>query len=403
MAIAIPMTFILLNEFIGDAMIDACLPAMYSSVFFLGAFLYSLSIAALLVTFCFLLAAANYWAFVYHPASLAHSRRKLKLKRLSYEGSATRKAKRMSSAHSANLVQKSKSCFEPLIAYVVKVFHIVKRSVQHGITLLSYRRIRHVKSLAAKRVWCGMNRPATLQGAVQAYPVPLTNSSKTIKRGIVRKSSTQFIPDCVTGMTASSSMRSKQLVRSQSGYRHFSEMFDQSDVSEQPVVMITGSMFKSRRILAPRILFQARQVFTYLRSNLADSVEGRDDEGFYVSENLLTEEVRKVLDIFYPDGIAFTAAEKAEAYDLFENWKESVSERFVLKLTKTSINKERMIRFSLFEEWFTREITSVIHNTMSDRLMESKMVTSVSVSNIPGSRNSSFRVKHTGSDLRLNI
>ena len=205
-------------------------------------------------------------------------------------------------------------------------------------------------------------------------------------------------------MTANSSMRSQQLVKAQSGYRHFAETVDQSDTAEEPVVTITGGIFKARRILAPRILFQAQQVFNHLRSNLADSVEERADVGLEVSEVLLTEEVRKVLDVFYPDGIAFTAAEKTEAFDLFEIWKESVSEQIVLKLTKTSIDEERVIRFSLFEEWFTRDITSVIHNTMSDRLMESPMVTSVNVTNTPGNRNSALlRVKHTGSDLRLNI
>ena len=403
-AIAIPMTFILFNEFIGDAMVDAFLPAMYSSVFFLGAFLYTLSIAALLMTFVFLLAAANYWAFVYHPASLAHSRRKLKLKRISRDGPPVRKSKRSGSTYPTNLVERSKSFFSPLVVYFVRVFHIVKRSVQHGITLVSFRRIRHTKSLAAKRVWCGMNRPLLLQGTVQSIASVRSSTTKARKSRLHRKSSTHFVPDCVTGMTANSSMRTLQLVRAQSGYRHFAESVDQSDLSEEPVVTITGGIFKARRVLAPRILFQAQQVFNHLRSNLADSIEERADEGLEVSEALLTEEVRKVLDVFYPDGIAFTAAEKTEAFDLFESWKESVREQFVLRLTKTSIDEERVIRFSLFEKWFTREITSVIHNTMSDRLMESPMVTSVNVTNIPGNRNSALlRIKHTGSDLRLNI
>ena len=397
------MTFILFNEFIGDAMVDAFLPAMYSSVFFLGAFLYTLSIAALLVTFCFLLAIANYWAFVYNPASQAHSKRKLKLKRLSRDGPPVKKATRIRSTYpTTNIVERSKSFFSPLASYFVRVFHIVKRSVQHGITLFSFRRIRHTKMLAAQRVWCGMNRPLALQGMVQVSKKTRTTSMRTRRGGLHRKSSTHLVPDCVTGMAASSSMRTQQLVKAQSGYRHFEESVDQADLSEDPVVTRTGGMFKARRILAPRILFQAKQVFNHLRFNLADSVD-RHDEALEVSEDLLSEEVRKVLDIFYPDGIAFTAAEKTEAYDLFESWKESVSEQFVLKLTKNSIDVERVIRFSLFEKWFTRDITSVIHNTMSDRLMESPMVTSVNVTNTPGNRNSAMlRVKHTASDLRLN-
>jgi hypothetical protein len=62
--IALPMTIILLNEVVGEAIIDAAIPAVYSAILTLGAFLYSISLAALLITFCLALAAANYWTFV---------------------------------------------------------------------------------------------------------------------------------------------------------------------------------------------------------------------------------------------------------------------------------------------------------------------------------------------------
>jgi membrane protein implicated in regulation of membrane protease activity len=80
--IALPMTFILMNEVVGAAIIDAAIPAMYSAIFILGAYLYSISLLALLLTFCLAIAAVFYWTLVYRPASKAHSLRKEKLKRM---------------------------------------------------------------------------------------------------------------------------------------------------------------------------------------------------------------------------------------------------------------------------------------------------------------------------------
>jgi hypothetical protein len=82
--IAVPMTIILVHAAVGEAIIDVVIPAAYSAILTLGAFLYSKSLAALLVTFCVALVALNYWGFVYRPASIAHSRRKDKLRRLQY-------------------------------------------------------------------------------------------------------------------------------------------------------------------------------------------------------------------------------------------------------------------------------------------------------------------------------
>ena len=159
--IAMPMTCLLLNEFVGGAVIDAAIPAIYSALLVFGAILFSISFVALIICVIVILVSTNYWAFVYRPASLAHSRRKRKLKIIAANGGRTRASIKFN-ATSSNANSSSKmSRYQPdsITAYCRRVFHIVKRSLQYGITALSYRRKREKKHVAAQSVWCGMNRP----------------------------------------------------------------------------------------------------------------------------------------------------------------------------------------------------------------------------------------------------
>ena len=160
--IAMPMSCLLLNEFVGGAIIDAAIPAIYSSLLVCCALLFSISLVALLISVIVVLVSTNYWAFVYRPASLAHSRRKRKLKMIAagrefieFNGTAAAASRR--SSHS-----RARYHSEPMSAYCGRVFHIVKRSLQYGITVLSYRGKREKKYVAAQSVWCGMNRPSLL-------------------------------------------------------------------------------------------------------------------------------------------------------------------------------------------------------------------------------------------------
>ena len=157
-----PMSCLLLNEFVGGAIIDAAIPAIYSSLLVCGALLFSISLVALLISVIVVLVSTNYWAFVYRPASLAHSRRKRKLRMIAadrefikFNGTAAAASRR--SSHS-----RARYHSEPMSAYCVRVFHIVKRSLQYGITVLSYRGKREKIYVAAQSVWCGMNRPSLL-------------------------------------------------------------------------------------------------------------------------------------------------------------------------------------------------------------------------------------------------
>ena len=154
-----PMTCLLLDEFVGGAVIDAAIPAIYSALLLFGALLFSISLIALLLFVVVILVSTNYWAFVYRPASLAHSRRKRKLKLIAADRASI---KFSATSSKANHNHKHRYQSEPMSAYCRRVFHIAKRSIQYGITVLSYRGKREKKLVAARSVWCGMNRPLLL-------------------------------------------------------------------------------------------------------------------------------------------------------------------------------------------------------------------------------------------------
>ena len=157
-------------------MIDAVIPAMYSALLVFGAFLFSVSFLALIICVIVILISTNYWAFIYRPASLAHSRRKRELKTVAADGGWT-SIKFNATSSKANSSEKPRYQSEAISAYCWRVFHMVKCSLQYGITVLSYRGKREKKHFAAQSVWCGMKRPLLLFRTFEDFRTKSTPSS----------------------------------------------------------------------------------------------------------------------------------------------------------------------------------------------------------------------------------
>ena len=174
--IAMPMSCLLLNEFIGGAVIDAVIPAIYSALLVFGALLFSVSFLALIICVIVILISTNYWALIYHPASLAHSRRKRKLQSIAADGG-WKSIKCNASSMKGNNSDKPRYQPESITAYSWRVFYMVKCSLQYGITVLSYRGKREKKRFAAQSVWCGMNRPLLLFRTSEDLRTKFTPSS----------------------------------------------------------------------------------------------------------------------------------------------------------------------------------------------------------------------------------
>jgi hypothetical protein len=377
--IAMPMTIILLNETIGEAIIDATIPALYSALLTLGAFLYSISLAALLVTFCLALAAANYWRFVYHPASVAHSRRKDKLRRLQCEGHNASKFNRLRRSESMRATTS-----KPSISYLKRLFNMMKHSVQHGVTLLSFRRTQRAKELAIIKKWCGMNRPAVSQGTVrtdEGLPTMMMSPgsvNRSISRSFSRSKSITRFPDNITTMLAASTSSTfvEEKKRRSSLEASMSTSGDEnSNPNYSEFIVTTASQANNRRAVTPYLLFTSKGAISHLRSRLSETF-GRGVAGSMdVTESSLFDEFRLMLDIFYPDGVALSPAEKEEACDQFTDWKDSVNDHFILNFQgeTAGLVEVRVIPFSMFEEWFSRDILSILQNNLPDRLLDNTL------------------------------
>jgi hypothetical protein len=396
--IAVPMTIILVHAAVGEAIIDAVIPAAYSAILTLGAFLYSKSLAALLITFCIALAAINYWGFVYRPASIAHSRRKDKLRSLQYEGHSTSKVNRLRRSESIRAMKSStyKSSLKSSTSYLRRSLNIMKRSIQHGITLMSYRRIRCAKKSAIEKTWCGMNRPA-LSASVSPGPVrgsteaalssPRRMMSQPSQSGMspdgvtpVRcfstVSSMHCVPENIINMLAAVSSpthdgterRRKESIFAASPGRAHSDSFLKSSSSEY--VVTKASTIGYRTTVTPSLLFTSKEALNHLRSRLSVTCESASNERLDVTESSLTDEFRLMLDSFYPDGVALSPTERAESVDQFNDWKESVKDDFTARVEESTALEVRMIHFSIFEEWFTVNFSSILQRTSRDRLMD---------------------------------
>ena len=75
LVIAVPITLVLLNDRIGDALLDSALPSVISCFFFVGSALHSISLATLLLPIFLVLAVVLYFLCAYRPVRAAYSQR----------------------------------------------------------------------------------------------------------------------------------------------------------------------------------------------------------------------------------------------------------------------------------------------------------------------------------------
>jgi hypothetical protein len=464
------MTCILLNEALGGAIVDSAIPAFYSAIYIFGTYLHSVSVIVLVVTLALILIALNYWTFVYVPARKAHQKRKDKMRRIYHESLTLSKLnntmKKQNNIRKNEIVKSTPNLRKKmsLSTYCNKVLNIIKRSIQHAITLLSFRRTRHMKSVAAKKVWCGMNRSLAFQGIVDQdstleLPSQL-NSPKNKLLKFTRRLSSISIPDGVTNMLSSlnenhiennpnphkidrkkpvsmlnfsplsksgKNSNSNELNNNTNNNNNENDNDCDIDATQcDPIVnRLAYSEVRKRRKLRPLILFDSNEVLSELRSRLAicntnninnnlnmnnNSTNNYPD--FYnrnnnnnnnknnnniidrnsinsinsvnnsnastpghldISETVLFTELKRILQIYYPDGVALSETEKAEACESYHNWKQSINEHFSVVLINLKPVRVRIISFHAFEEWFTRDILNVIRNNLSDRLLDNSL------------------------------
>lgn len=404
--IAVPMTCILFNPMIGGLLIDAAIPAFYTGLMVAGVYLYSASLTVLLVIVFFAIFIMNYWAFVYMPASRAHYKRREKLKRIQSQFNDASTARSRQAASSRSLQSSTAISF---MRYLSRVMNIVKRALQHGITLLSVRRKSRKKSRNFKALWRDKNRPPVQNGII-AGPSSRTGKDSDINvlqsprirppRRRAKNNAILFPSSIISMSTAANAeiLRGRTIFRNDSLGSYSGSVIYKTSGSEEDCL---------KRKIYPMLTFDAKQALTILRSSLSPKDDPMSDRGVYLSniderqrdidrlqfevtENNLSNEFWNLLDIFYPDGVALTVSEKEEACERFHAWKVSQGANFAVRASTSGAVQERYINFNLFEGWFKAEILSVVRNSLSDRLLNHPL-------NLPPKQrrsSSNFRIKN---------
>ena len=158
----------------------------------------------------------------------------------------------------------------------------------------------------------------------------------------------------------------------------------------EAVIMKKLAEKRSLKKIVPSTLFDSYEFVATLRHRLILSMplvlEESDDEmedegkGAEKDPDLLdvplgdmTEEFRKLLEIYSPDGVILSLTEQAECMEIFSEW--AATQNFHIKVIVTgNVSSEaRMISFQLFEDWFNGVLTPTVHRTMDDRVFDKSL------------------------------
>ena len=372
-----------MNDTGGNVFIDSVIPAAYSSILVLGAALYAISLATLLVPLFFVVGSIVYIVFIYRPALAAHSRRTAALRQINQEARILAKVDHRHHYASITHMRSSICSFQ-------KTLIILKRSVQSIIFIFSDRRVRiHMaKRVAREKEWCRMNLPPQSQGTV----------SRT-KRTIIPRSKVD-LTDRTFRTSANTSMKSKsgkskytppvQIARMMTavtkGNRSYEELeiIPSKDIStnpmkipDMPVIVMSKRSLESARAVRTLVLFDARDALSHMKCQLTPDLWDSADF-FDVSESDLSAAFQNVFELFYPDGIAMSSEEISEALEIFNIWKGTQNSHFKLVSNQHVYYQVRMISFKSFEKWFVEDLMCAVHNSKSERLLSHAFKSSLS-------------------------
>ena len=361
-AIALPMTVILLNGLVGDAVIDAVIPGIYAGLIVGVADLYAVSLLALLVPICASIGVVCYLTFVFHPAQIAHKKRKEKMKRLELEATYLNASSKRRYANTSSRGSHSHVSQYSAIGYFFRVFKIIIRTTQHGITRLSFeKRLNNTRQKRVDKIWSSMNAPQCTQGHIASEVSPSQGSTPRSLSPYRNRSGPRhhlFLPPAgITDMMTSSTQWKAMYLERQNVLNTTSVVTQAPDQSQIPIVTRPKSYRSAHRKISSFFVFDARDLLSRIRMQL---VVGKNDD--IVSVEKLREAFEEIMEVFYPDGIPLSDAERTEAADLFKRWKERDCPK--------GLPSAQSVSMLAFEEWFMQEFMCVFRSTLSERLVD---------------------------------
>jgi Ca2+/Na+ antiporter len=365
--IAIPMTLFLLDDRIGDALIDSALPSIFSGFFFVGAALYKISLATLLLPIFLLLAVVLYFLFVYRPARAAYSQREENMRLMSDHSMSF---KRSTNTHIEERKINRRSFLKGTANYFERVFSIITHSLQHAVTYFSSYHIAVSRRLAfiQKKEWRDMNAPHSFQGLIPANAEMVNINSQL--RSARRHCQTVFSPPPEISDMMTSTIQWKRAHEEQMKNKQFANYLD--DTGTCVITRKQDAQILLRQLETP-IFFSAEEALAAMRVNL---IKDSSDSALDVLNRYCTvpipdfiDQFRETLNLFYPDGIEMTTEEKEESCEMLIAWKDTQDLRITSECVGGALIETEILDFSLFDAWFTSVFVVIMSQLREERLL----------------------------------
>lgn len=353
-AIAVPMTVMLINEFIGDAILDAVIPGIYAGIVVLAADVFAISLRALLLLLGIPLGILFYLIFIYHPARAAHDRRKEVLKRMRVEGlvaSRFRRSLRNSS----------------IMGYVKRIAVLMKRKVQENIAWLPCSELLYdARQGVVERDWRHLNMPPLSQGLI--VRAGHSGRSRSVLQRECLRNPVSLPPARIFDMMTSSAKGKAALYseRQEDSSSYYTKLTHrQTDV---PVITKAREYRRYNRSLSSLVLFDPADVISRFRVALKTYQPDGTSDIVEVSMVELEFSFKWMLNIFSPDGIPLTVLEKDEAIERFFQWSQEHPSDGPTGATR-GLDEVRTVHFNAFSDWLSEELASAFHRNLPERLI----------------------------------
>lgn len=352
-AIAVPMTVMLINEFIGDAILDAVIPGIYAGIVVLAADVFAISLRALLLLLCIPLGILFYLIFIYHPARAAHNRRKEVLKRMRADGLVASRFRRS--------IRNSS-----IMGYIKRIAVLMKRKVQENIAWLPCSELlSDARQEVVERDWRHLNMPPLSQGLI--VRAGHSGRSRSVLHRDCLKHPVSLPPARISDMmTSSAKAKALYTERQQDSSSYYTKSRNrQTDV---PVITKAREYRRYNRSLSSLVLFDPADVISRFRVALKTYQPEGGSDIVEVSMVELEFSFKSMLNIFSPDGIPLTVLEKDEAIERFFQWSSEHPSDGPTGATR-GLDEVRTVHFNAFSDWLSEELASAFHRNLPERLI----------------------------------
>lgn len=368
-----PLSLILLDETMGNLIIDSVVPSIYSGAIIGSAKMVEVSIALLVVPLLVVVAIVMCVIFLYRPAKIAVSKR-LEIKKTYWDQADSTKpaliSKRALATHTHSsfgdvlkrLLAATKRALRVSYMYLQAI--VVRYSINGHEMRLELNRSR-------LNTWQTINIPPYVQGyhndrnvtnfLMIDDHVPI-GSSKSRERSRKRG----FRPPVeIANMMPSTHLKEFYL----------NDKRMKSEIYVEPLVISQTSShleINKESKLKASIIFEFFEASSQILSHLSASLCSHYP---FISVIDLLKEFENIWEVFYPGGVMMSETERMESRELFNIWKGKQKLLYEENSVDGDLVVVQKVSVELFEWWFLNEFSEMIKNKKTDRLIDHMLYT----------------------------